>query len=41
MGYREGITEGKEASVQYGFNLGFRQSVRVGKKWGLVRGITR
>ncbi|KAJ3687943.1 hypothetical protein LUZ61_017107 [Rhynchospora tenuis] len=39
MGYREGITEGKEASAQEGFNIGFRQSVRVGKKWGLVRGI--
>jgi Essential protein Yae1, N terminal len=41
MGYREGITEGKEVSAQDGFNVGFRQSVRVGKKWGLVRGITR
>ncbi|KAF3336011.1 putative tRNA 2'-phosphotransferase isoform X2 [Carex littledalei] len=40
MGYREGITEGKEASAQEGFNVGFRQAVRVGKKWGLVRGIT-
>ncbi|KAJ4772567.1 hypothetical protein LUZ62_037500 [Rhynchospora pubera] len=40
MGYREGITEGKEASAQEGYNIGFRQSVRVGKKWGLVRGIT-
>ncbi|KAJ4790490.1 hypothetical protein LUZ62_041736 [Rhynchospora pubera] len=40
MGYREGIIEGKEASAQEGFNIGFRQSVQVGKTWGLVRGIT-
>ncbi|KAJ3697894.1 hypothetical protein LUZ61_001599 [Rhynchospora tenuis] len=40
MGYREGITEGKEASAQEGFNIGFRQSVQVGRKWGLVWGIT-
>ncbi|XP_008800227.2 protein yae1-like [Phoenix dactylifera] len=40
MGYRDGITAGKEASAQEGFNVGFRQSVHVGYRWGLVRGIT-
>nr|CAD1828349.1 unnamed protein product [Ananas comosus var. bracteatus] len=40
MGYRDGITEGKQASAQEGFNIGFKQSVLVGYKWGLVRGIT-
>ncbi|XP_038988733.1 uncharacterized protein LOC103714664 [Phoenix dactylifera] len=40
MGYRFGITAGKEASAQEGFNVGFRQSVHVGYRWGLVRGIT-
>lgn len=41
MGYRDGITAGKEASAQEGFNFGFRQSMHVGYRWGLVRGITR
>ncbi|XP_072959057.1 uncharacterized protein [Typha angustifolia] len=40
MGYRDGITAGKEASAQEGFNAGFKQSMHVGYKWGLVRGIT-
>ncbi|CAO2195889.1 unnamed protein product [Urochloa humidicola] len=39
MGYRDGITEGQD-SAQEGFNVGFRQSVNVGYKWGLVRGVT-
>lgn len=41
MGYRDGITEGQKDSAQEGFNVGFRQSVDVGYKWGLVRGVTR
>jgi hypothetical protein len=41
MGYRDGITEGQKDSAQGGFNVGFRQSVNVGYKWGLVRGVTR
>ncbi|CAL4945536.1 unnamed protein product [Urochloa decumbens] len=41
MGYRDGITEGQKDSAQEGFNVGFRQSVNVGYKWGLVRGVTR
>lgn len=40
MGYREGITAGKEASAQDGFNVGFKQSVNNGYNWGLVRGMT-
>ncbi|CAN6347072.1 unnamed protein product [Urochloa humidicola] len=40
MGYRDGITEGQKDSAQEGFNVGFRQSVNVGYKWGLVRGTT-
>ncbi|CAO2167725.1 unnamed protein product [Urochloa humidicola] len=40
MGYRDGITEGQKDSAQEGFNVGFRQSVSVGYKWGLVRGVT-
>ncbi|KAG2668818.1 hypothetical protein I3760_14G007800 [Carya illinoinensis] len=39
-GYREGITAGKEASAQGGFNIGFKQSVLVGYNWGVVRGVT-
>ncbi|KAG0479620.1 hypothetical protein HPP92_010478 [Vanilla planifolia] len=40
MGYRDGITAGKEASAQEGFNDGFKQSVYAGYSWGLVRGIS-
>ncbi|OEL13121.1 hypothetical protein BAE44_0025862 [Dichanthelium oligosanthes] len=40
MGYRDGITEGQQDSAQEGFNVGFRQSVNFGYKWGLVRGVT-
>ncbi|GMP55151.1 hypothetical protein CsSME_00020058 [Camellia sinensis var. sinensis] len=32
--------EGKEASAQEGFNLGFKESVLAGYNWGLVRGVT-
>lgn len=40
IGYRDGLTAGKEASAQEGFNVGFKQSVFVGYNWGLVRGVT-
>ncbi|CAM0885162.1 unnamed protein product [Alopecurus aequalis] len=40
MGYRDGITEGQKDAAQEGFKVGFGQSVHVGYKWGLVRGIT-
>ncbi|KAJ8471992.1 hypothetical protein OPV22_026335 [Ensete ventricosum] len=39
-GYRDGISAGKEASAQEGFNIGFKQSASSGYKWGIVRGIT-
>ncbi|WOL18936.1 protein yae1 isoform X3 [Canna indica] len=37
---RDGISAGKEASAQVGFNIGFKQSAHDGYKWGIVRGIT-
>lgn len=37
-GYREGLIAAKEASAQEGFNIGFKQSVRAGYSWGVVRG---
>lgn len=40
IGYRDGLQEGKEATVQEGFNHGFKQSLRVGYNWGLVRGVS-
>ncbi|KAL6010003.1 hypothetical protein ACLOJK_000434 [Asimina triloba] len=40
IGYRDGLTAGKEASAQEGFVIGFKQSVLVGYKWGHVRGIS-
>lgn len=40
IGYRDGLMAGKEASAQEGFNIGFGESVFVGYKWGLVRGVT-
>ncbi|KAM7472577.1 hypothetical protein LguiA_010760 [Lonicera macranthoides] len=40
IGYRDGVTVGKEASAQEGFNIGFKESVFVGFNWGLVRGVT-
>lgn len=40
MGYRDGIVEGQKDAAQEGFNIGSGQSVHVGYKWGLVRGIT-
>ncbi|KAK8959660.1 hypothetical protein KSP40_PGU018521 [Platanthera guangdongensis] len=39
-GYRDGITAGKEASAQGGFNDGYKESVHAGYCWGLVRGIS-
>lgn len=37
-GYREGIEEGKKATVQEGFNLGFREGAAAGVAYGQVRG---
>lgn len=40
-GYREGITAGKEAASQEGFNVGFATvGVPIGRELGLLRGIT-
>ncbi|KAI9083157.1 hypothetical protein K1719_034890 [Acacia pycnantha] len=40
FGYRDGLFAGKEASSQEGFNIGFKESVHAGYRWGLVRGVT-
>ncbi|KAK8959571.1 hypothetical protein KSP40_PGU009086 [Platanthera guangdongensis] len=40
IGYRDGITAGKEASAQGGFNDGYKESVHDGYCRGLVRGIS-
>uniref|UniRef100_A0A1S4DX60 Essential protein Yae1 N-terminal domain-containing protein n=1 Tax=Cucumis melo TaxID=3656 RepID=A0A1S4DX60_CUCME len=40
IGYRDGLIAGKEAAAQEGFNIGFKQSVSVGYKLGLVRGVS-
>lgn len=40
-GYREGITAGKESSLQEGFDAGFSQvGVPLGRKIGILRGVT-
>ncbi|KAK9130489.1 hypothetical protein Sjap_010976 [Stephania japonica] len=41
IGCRDCIIAGKETSDEEGFNNGFNESVLVGYKWGLVRGVTR
>ncbi|XP_054787178.1 uncharacterized protein LOC129293311 isoform X2 [Prosopis cineraria] len=40
LGYRDGLMAGKEACSQEGFNIGFKESVLAGYRWGLVRGVT-
>ncbi|XP_057767043.1 uncharacterized protein LOC130987522 [Salvia miltiorrhiza] len=40
LGYRDGVIAGKEAALQEGFNIGFKDSVLTGYNWGLVRGIS-
>ncbi|XP_004499838.1 uncharacterized protein [Cicer arietinum] len=40
IGFRDGLIAGKEAAAQEGFNIGFKQSVLHGYRWGLVRGVT-
>ncbi|KAL1219455.1 hypothetical protein V5N11_015495 [Cardamine amara subsp. amara] len=39
-GYREGITAGKEAVAQEGYNFGYKESVLDGYKFGVVRGVS-
>ncbi|KAI3996780.1 hypothetical protein MKX01_041080 [Papaver californicum] len=40
IGYHEGLSKGQEAAAQEGFTNGFKESVSVGYRWGLVRGIS-
>uniref|UniRef100_A0A803LR77 Essential protein Yae1 N-terminal domain-containing protein n=1 Tax=Chenopodium quinoa TaxID=63459 RepID=A0A803LR77_CHEQI len=40
-GYRDGLSAGKNVAAQEGFNQGFKDSVMIGNKWGIVRGVTR
>ncbi|GJP33480.1 hypothetical protein CLOM_g18016 [Closterium sp. NIES-68] len=39
LGYRDGVTAGKEAAAQGGFNAGFRESCGAGFRWGHARGL--
>ncbi|KAI3924634.1 hypothetical protein MKX01_009504 [Papaver californicum] len=40
IGYHEGLSKGQEAAAQEGFTVGFKESVSIGYKWGLVKGIS-
>ncbi|BBN02547.1 hypothetical protein MPTK1_2g16160 [Marchantia polymorpha subsp. ruderalis] len=40
LGYRDGISAGKESKAQEGFNVGFEEAVVAGYNWGLARGAT-
>ncbi|VVB02710.1 unnamed protein product [Arabis nemorensis] len=39
-GYRDGIIAGKEAASQEGYNIGYKESVLDGYKFGIVRGVS-
>ncbi|CAA7018710.1 unnamed protein product [Microthlaspi erraticum] len=39
-GYRDGIIAGKEAAAQQGYNIGYKESVLDGYKFGIVRGVS-
>ncbi|CAH2053152.1 unnamed protein product [Thlaspi arvense] len=39
-GYRDGIIAGKEAAAQQGYNVGYKESVLAGYKFGIVRGVS-
>jgi hypothetical protein len=41
LGYRDGVEEGKNSSVQEGFDEGYREAAIAGFNWGVARGITR
>ena len=41
LGYRDGVTAGREASVQDGFDAGFVEGVKGGVLWGRLSGIIR
>ncbi|KAL2643800.1 hypothetical protein R1flu_011387 [Riccia fluitans] len=38
LGYRDGISAGKESEAQAGFNVGFKEAVVAGYSWGVARG---
>ncbi|KAL3696670.1 hypothetical protein R1sor_010746 [Riccia sorocarpa] len=38
LGYRDGISAGKESEAQAGFNLGYKEAVVAGYSWGVARG---
>jgi flagellar biosynthesis/type III secretory pathway protein FliH len=40
LGYRDGVEEGKNSSVQEGFDEGYREAAIAGFNWGVARGIT-
>ncbi|KAJ4873045.1 hypothetical protein Rs2_38500 [Raphanus sativus] len=37
LGYRDGISAGQEAAAQEGYNVGYKESVLAGYKFGIVR----
>ncbi|RIB23375.1 hypothetical protein C2G38_864227 [Gigaspora rosea] len=39
IGYKEGILEGKDITIQEGFNKGYAEGARVGKELGRLRGL--
>ncbi|KAF0492721.1 hypothetical protein F8M41_021567 [Gigaspora margarita] len=39
IGYKEGILEGKDITIQEGFNKGYAEGARVGKEIGRLRGL--
>ncbi|GAQ83774.1 hypothetical protein KFL_001610150 [Klebsormidium nitens] len=38
LGYRDGVTAGKDQTLQQGFEQGFKESVQPGFDWGRARG---
>ncbi|KAI8917058.1 essential protein Yae1, N terminal-domain-containing protein, partial [Powellomyces hirtus] len=40
-GYKDGITEGKKASLQQGFDQGYGNGVDIGLQLGRLRGIAK
>jgi flagellar biosynthesis/type III secretory pathway protein FliH len=41
LGYKEGIVEGKDESLQKGFSMGFSEGAVIGHELGRLRGIVR
>ncbi|KAJ0232781.1 Essential protein Yae1 [Hirschfeldia incana] len=40
LGYRDGVSAGQEAAAQEGYNVGYKESVLAGYKFGIVRGVS-